>query len=32
VLRDTCIAAGSRRTTAVTAADVAAMIEVVAHL
>jgi DNA gyrase subunit B/topoisomerase-4 subunit B len=32
VLRDTCIAAGSRRTTAVTAADVAAMIELIAEL
>ena len=32
MLRETCIAAGTRRTTAVSAADVAAMIEVVAHL
>ena len=32
LLRDTCIAAGSRRTTAVSAADVAAMIDLVAEL
>jgi DNA gyrase subunit B/topoisomerase-4 subunit B len=32
LLRETCIAAGTRRTTAVSTADVAAMIEVVAHL
>lgn len=32
LLRDTCIAAGTRRTSAVSAADVAAMIEIVDHL
>jgi DNA gyrase subunit B/topoisomerase-4 subunit B len=32
MLRDTCIAAGTRRTSPVSAADVAAMIELVAHL
>jgi DNA gyrase subunit B len=32
LLRETCIAAGTRRTSAVSAADVAAMIEVVARL
>jgi DNA gyrase subunit B/topoisomerase-4 subunit B len=32
LLRDTCIAAGTRRSSAVSTADVAAMIDVVAHL
>jgi DNA gyrase subunit B/topoisomerase-4 subunit B len=32
MLRDTCVAVGSRRTTVVSAADVAAMIELVDHL
>jgi hypothetical protein len=32
LLRDTCIAAGTRRSSAVSTADVAAMIDVIAHL